>query len=350
MTVDERLVKAFRLQAGGCKLFGSPLYRRLCEASLADVERGGPVARLLSGWPGDPLRGYLPLRLLGAVHERVLAGEEPALAAFYPSAGGEPRWPGVWEAFLEVVERRADALRPRLQRFPQTNEVRRCAGLLGGFLTVAADHGLPLRLREIGCSAGLNLCWDRYRYELGASRWGDPGSPVRLATEWVGPTQPLDAPVSVSDRAGCDIAPRRVEDDDEVRLLESFVWPDQPERLEQLRAAVEIARADLPRIEQASAGEWLARELAVGVGGACTVVFHSSMWMYLPPDEKERVREAAEGAGERATSLAPLAWLRHEDGEIPGQIEVRLRLWPGGVDQLLAHGHPHGRRVEWLAS
>ena len=35
---------------------------------------------------------------------------------------------------------------------------------------------IPLVL--IGASAGLNLLWDRYRYELGAHRWGDARSPV----------------------------------------------------------------------------------------------------------------------------------------------------------------------------
>ncbi len=349
MTADDRLVKAFRLQAGGCRLFGSPLYERLCELAISDLDRHGPVARLVEGWAGDPLRGFLPLRMLGAVHERVLAGEAPALAPFYPSVGGDPDRPGLWEAFLGVVEEQATALRGRLRNFPQTNEVRRCAGLLGGFLTVAGETALPLRLREIGCSAGLNLQWDRYRYALGPHRWGESDSPVRIEAEWEGGAPPLTTPVRVSDRAGCDIDPRRLESDGEVRLLEAYVWPDQPDRLLQLRAAVRIARADLPRVERASAGAWLERELAAPASGACSVVYHSSMWLYLTPEEKQRVRDAIEARAARATAGEPLAWLRHEDGEIPGHVELRLRLWPGGEERLLAHSHPHGRRVEWLA-
>ena len=51
---------------------------------------------------------------------------------------------------------------------PQTNEVLRSAALLGGFLTVAEETGLPLRCLELGSSAGLNQSWDAYGYRLGA--------------------------------------------------------------------------------------------------------------------------------------------------------------------------------------
>lgn len=345
----EALVTAFRLQAGGSKLFGSPLYQQLCESAIDDLRAGGPVARLVEAWQGDPVRGFLALRVLGAVHERVLAGQAPDLARHYPSVGGQPQWPGVWEAFLRVVEEQAEALRPRLLNFPQTNEVRRCAGLLGGFLVVTQETGLPLRLREIGCSAGLNLHWDRYRYTLGAHHWGDPDAAVEIGTEWLGSPPPLGAPARVAERAGCDLDPRRIGDPAQVRLLEAYVWPDQPERLELLRAAVRVAREHPARVDEARAGDWLAAELADPAEGSCSVVFHSSVWLYIPAEEQARIRATLEERGARATRSNPLAWLRHEDGEVPGHMELRLKLWPGGEERLLANGHPHGRRVEWLA-
>lgn len=347
LAATDQLEIAFRFQAGGSKVFGSPLYERLCEEALADVGRKGPVYELLQDWQGDPIRGFLPLRLLGAVHERVLAGEAPALARFYPSAGGSPEWPGLWQAFLEVIETQSDALRPHLENFPQTNEVRRCSGLLGGFLVAASRTGLPLRIRELGCSAGLNLHWDRYRYELGSHLRGDASSRVRMATRWKGGAPPRDDGAAVASRAGCDLSPRRVEDPDQARLLEAYVWPDQVDRLEPLRAAIALARERPARVDQAAAGDWLSGELAVDAGGECTVVFHSAFWLYLSPEEQGRVRALMEERGARATPRTPLAWLRHEDGEVLGHIEVRLRLWPGGEDRLLARSHPHGREVEW---
>lgn len=344
------LVDAFKLQRAGCRLFGSPLYSDMMHRALEDVRSEGPVARFLADWEGDPVRGFLPLRLLGAVHERVLAGEAPDLARHYPTAGGEADAEAAWPAFLAVLAEQADALRPRLANFPQTNEVRRCSGLLGGFLEIAGETGLPLRLREIGCSAGLNLQWQRYRYLLGPHTWGDSASPVLLETDWQGGPPRLDAPVSIESRAGCDLDPPRISSNADVRMLEAFVWPDQPDRLEALRAAVRVAREAPPRVDAARANAWLPGELESAPEGCCTVLFHSSVWLYIPDAEQAEIRQLMEEHGARATRSRSLAWLRHEDGATPGTIEIRLRLWPGdGQDRLLGMGHPHGRHVAWGA-
>ena len=54
-----------------------------------------------------------------------------------------------------------------------------------------------------------------------------------------------------------------------------------------------------------------------------------------------------EETGAAATSETPLAWLRYEmEGE---RFSLRLRIWPGGEDRLLATGHPHGSIVRWTA-
>lgn len=344
----EALFTAFRLQVGGCRLFGSPFYAELLEHALADVRQGGPVARLVERWEGDPLRAFLPLRILGAVHERVLAGDAPELARYYPTAGGRADASAAWPLFRALVDEHCEALRPRLENFPQTNEVRRCAGLLGGFLCIAQNTALPLRLREIGCSAGLNLQWARYRYRLGPYRWGDGDSPVEIRTDWRGTAAPFGAPVRVESRAGCDLDPPHIESDTDVRLLEAFVWADQPDRLEQLRAAVRLARADPPRVDRARARDWLPGELAAPAQGVCRVVFHSSMWIYLAGDEQAELRERMAEHGARATPESPLAWLSHENGADVASIEVRLTLWPGGDEQHLGMGHPHGRFVDWF--
>jgi hypothetical protein len=346
---SDAIFKSFRLQAGGCRLFGSPFYAELLEAALADLTAGGPVARLVEGFDGDPLRGFLPLRMLGAVHERVLAGLAPELARFYPTTGGRPEWPEVWDAFRAVVDEQREALLPRLASFPQTNEVRRCAGLLGGFLEIVRETGLPLRLHEIGTSAGLNLSWDRYHYALGPHVWGDPDSPVRIDAEWSGAPAAFEQRPVIESRTGCDLRPVRVEDPAQARLLEAYVWADQPERLTQLRAAIALAREQPPRIAREAAGAWLERALQEPAAGVARVVFHSAVWGYLGAHEQARVHEQLTAAGARARSDAPLAWLSHEDESGYGRITVRLRLWPGGASRALAEGHPHGRLVRWGA-
>jgi hypothetical protein len=342
----EPLRTALRLQAGGCRHYGSPFYADLLEAGLSEIGRGGPLERAVADWEGDPLRGFLPLRLLGAVHERVLAGAAPELARFYPTAGGRVRMPEAWLAFRDVLEAQRDVLRASLDRWPQTNEVRRCASLLGGFLWIAERLGRPLHVREIGASAGLNLLWDRYRYALGPHRWGDPDAPVRIEAAWQGGPAPFGARLAVASRAGCDLAPVRIGDPQQVRRLESFVWADQPERLVELRSAVAFARRDPPRLDAASAADWLESELAALEEGAAVVLYHSAVWMYLDPAERGRIRALLDARAARA----PLAWLRQEHRDGVGPVEIRATLWPPGRESLLAEGHPHGRSVHWLAA
>lgn len=354
------IVESFRLQAHFSAEFGSPFYGELLRRCADDIERGGPLARLLDGWQGKPIPDALPMRLCGAVHRLVLDGAAPELAAHYATVGGSARWPAAWDAFRAVIAARADAIRPELDRQVQTNEVRRSGALLGGFLTVAAETGLPLRLLEIGCSAGLNLRWDRYRYELLACaaatpppadapvvhRWGAADATMTVRAGWHGPGDVLRGTARVASRRGCDLAPIDVGDPEQARRLESFIWGDQPQRLAQLRAAIAAARHDPPPIARCSAADWLEAHLANAADGVATVVFHSVMWWYLSEPERERVTALIEAAGARASAAAPLAWLRF-DLFGAAHYEVQLRLWPGGALRALAAACPHGRWVDW---
>ncbi len=344
--VADGVVESFQLQALMSPQLGSPLYGRLLEHATTDLRHGGLIAEVVDGWQGHAVAAALPLRLLGAVHRLVLDGAAPRLARYYPSSGGEPRWPQTWDAFLDVVRTHRAFIRSRLDRQLQTNEVTRSAALLGGFLHIAAHTGLPLRLLEIGSSAGLNLLWDRFRYEAGSQRWGEPDSPVLIRSEWHGAPRALATPARIDGRFGCDLSPIDIRDPEQVRTLESFVWPDQVERLAQLRAAIALARADRPRLVEQRAAVWLRDQLGSAPTGITTVVFHSIMWWYLPESEREAVTQTIEAHGAQASQASPLAWLQLEvrGGDMA---DLAVRLWPGGEEIVLATSHPHGREVWW---
>jgi hypothetical protein len=343
----EGLVGAFRAQAETCRQMGSAVYAELLGRAAADLAAGGVFADVVADYRGNPVLDALPFRVFGAVHAMALSGSAPELAAYYPSAGGRFDAEPAWKAVCALLAANPGPMRAAaLEWRVQTNEVRRSAVLLGGFLRAARETRLPLRLREIGASAGLNLVWDRYRYALGPHRWGSETAELALSTDWTGPAPDLDAPVRVAERRGCDVAPIDAADPEQRLRLESFVWPDQLERLARLRAAVDAVLRARPPIDKEPAGSWVARE-AMPQPGVATVLFHSVMWWYLPEEERAGIGETMEAAGARASAEAPLAWLRMEGASL-AETELRLRLWPGGGDQLLARAHYHGASVRWL--
>jgi hypothetical protein len=335
-----------RLQAEWCARLGSPLYGVLCARVADDVEAAGPAAAVLAGHEEDRPASALALRLMGAVHRLALAGEAPALARHYPSAGGDGDASGAWAAFRAILEERRDDLRLLVERGVQTNEVGRSAALAPGFLTVARETGLPLRILEMGTSAGLNLRWDCFRYEASGEAWGDPSSPVVLRDAWETGVPPFAVTTTVVERAGCDPSPVDPTTDEGRLTLMCYVWPDQRERFALLRGAIEVARRVPADVERASAVDWLPARLAAARPGVATVVFHSIALQYLDRKSREQALGAIADAGARATADAPIAWLRMEPGG--EQAEVRLTTWPAGRERLVATTGFHGRPVRWL--
>lgn len=339
------LAKVVRRQAGICGRSGSPFYETLLEAAAVDIEAAGPCWSVLTGHerPGS----VLALRFMGAVHRLVLRGEAPALAAFYPSVTASPVEGDPRPAFIDAVAANVGTLRELVTQPVQTNEVSRCAVLVCGFLTVARETGLPLRVLEIGASAGMNLLWDRYFYRAGERTWGNPASPVRLDDVYAGECPLLDTPAEVAERRGCDLFPLDIGSDDTVLALKSLIWADQVERFATFERAVSLAREASVPVDAASAPDWLEHQLAGPRPGVATVVFQSYVQQFFSGITAARVKRAFQDAGSRATAEAPLAHLRFEPRT--GGASLTLTTWPGGEERELARSTPHGREIQLLA-
>ncbi len=339
------LAGQLREQAESCRVMGSVLYPHLLDRCAEDVEAGGPVRDVLAPHASPGRGGALALRFMAAVHRLVLLGEAPALAAHYASVGGTQPPEDAWAAFRAAVAARADDLGLLIRLPCQTNEVGRCAPLMVGFLRVAALTGLPLRVLEVGASAGLNLRFDRFRYSGGGAAWGDEASPVDLGGLWAEPPPDLDAALHVAERAGCDPNPLDPGRPEDRRRLMSSVWADQVERLRRLRGAFDIAARVPATVEAASLHDWLPSRLASARDGLATVVFHSVVEEYLPEGVRARFHQTLAAAGQRATATAPLAWLRLEPLTSARHHGVTLTFWPGGEERLLATSGAHGTDV-----
>ncbi|WP_153395436.1 DUF2332 domain-containing protein [Ornithinicoccus halotolerans] len=343
---------AFRWQAEACARLGSPMYGELLHRVADAVAEGDPVVRaVLAGHEQDPGPSALALRLAGSVHRVVLRGRAPALAHHYPSTGGRWELAAAWPAWREVLRQHQAEITELLRQPPQTNEVGRAAALMGGLLHVVAATGRPVRLLEIGASAGLNLRADRFRYDhadpAGAG-WGPPDSPVRLPGAWAG-SPPPDVDVDVVERTGVDIAPLDPTTEEGRLTLQSYVWPDQAERLARLRGALAVAR-DVPAPVHRRDALSAVRALALREG-TVTVLWHSVMWQYLSAEERAGVETEIAALGDRASAAAPFAHLRLEPLQrTPGEDReflVLLRQWPEGEQRVLGRAVPHGVPVRW---
>jgi hypothetical protein len=344
----ERLLRSLRSQGRACAALGSLMYGELLDHVAAHVEAGGVFAAILAGHEDDPGRLALPLRLLGGLHRLVLDGRAPALRRWYPSTGGSWDGQAAWPAIAQAAANHTDSLRAALDQPPQTNEVGRCAALIGGLLILDHRFGLPVRLFEIGSSAGLNLRADHYRYRYPGGHWGPAASPVTIDDAWHGRLPPTGA-LRITERRGYDIAPVDATSAEGELTLLSYVWPDMIARLERLRGAIGVARQVPARLQRRTAADAVAG-LAVA-DGALTVLWHSITWQYLSAAEQAAVRDGIDVLAAQAGARSPFAHLMLEPQRRASgtghAFLLRARSWPGGEDRILAECAPHGPPVTW---
>lgn len=309
---------------------GAPTAGLILGAVLDDVQAGGPLTGLL---PERVRFGDLPgLRVMATIHRLALDRQAPEVALSLPTLGGRP--PGTTgerAAFGRLVVRtlldHRDALAVHLARTPQTNEPGR-ATLLRCALS-RLDPSRPVRLFEIGASAGLNLRADHL-----------PGDPDLEAA-------PLPA---IVERRGCDLDPVDVTTVEGRALLGSYVWVDDVARFQRLAAAMAVAQRVPAELDRMAAADFVGGlSLAPGT---TTVLWHSAMWIYLSTDERLALDADVVALGECATADAPFVHVRWEwdpTGAPDAAFELTVTTWAGGPDdgepRVLARGRSHGVAV-----
>lgn len=357
-----------------------PLY-----VALTDVASRRPDwAGLLAAAPSTQ---HMPTVWLAALHDRVLElverGERPAIADYYASVGGTRAPDAALEAlFGEFIERERASLSERIAtRNNQTNEIGRCAVLwpILQALTEATGHR-RLALLDVGCSAGLNLGVDRWRYRYVDDATGatlatspadrDPRAPELTCRVLAGALPRNAAEPTIVSRSGVDLKPISVDDDIELRWLRACLWPHDAVRRERFDAAVAIARTQHWPLSAttdvtAAVDDWLAR-LPPDV---TPVIFNSWVLAYFDPPTLRRhvqhlreaiVRRGAVWISAEPPKLARAWWpdLPAAPAPAPGgsvsatDLEVAT-VWTvarpdgdGGIAwTLAARSHGHGRWI-----
>ena len=339
-----------RWQEAGCHLGSSPspFYAELFSRFAADCEQGNPgIARLLARAPMT-INAASPLRLMGGVQRGVLVGEFAPLVAMWPTPG-KPRGDvdGAYEYLRDLFDAPPPSLLDALTRDPQTNEVGRSAALAIGLARVGRITRKPIRLFEIGSSAGLNLRIDEYFCDGGTSTWGPRSATLKFGAGSYETTPDFTGASPIITRRGCDINPIDATNPDGATTLMSYVWPDQFTRLDRLRRALEIAREVPVEIDQVSADAWVDQHVVTEPATA-TVLMHSVMWQYMPAAVQQKVTRTMVERGARASDDAPLALLSMEPGSRAITMDLSLTMWPGGDCKVLAYCGGHGPPVEPL--
>ena len=306
------------------------------------------MARLFEGISVPP--GSVPqLRLMSALHYLVLSGLARELAAFYPSVGGERPPDEVWPAAVATITEHFEQVRTRLRRTVQTNEPGRSAVLFAGLLWLAHRHRRPIRLLEVGASAGLNLLADRFAYRVGDDELGEPSSPLCFVDPWV-PPPPVDVAVAAAalrivERAGCDLAPLDPRRPDDQQTLVSYIWPDEPHRIDRMRAALSVAARDSVPVAAAPGSAWLPGRLGAGGGRELTVVWHSVMRQYVDAEEWA----AIEAAVDSRPDVVRLSMEPARDDE-RARMQLTVHDPAGAPERRLAVCDDHGLPIHWEAA
>jgi hypothetical protein len=248
-------------------------------------------------------------------------------------------------AELRTLVRRdpAGLTRVMLARRTQTNEAARCATLL----PVLAGLPEPLALIEVGASAGLTLLADRYSYDYEGHRitGTDPDAPViRCAVS--GPVPLPDRVPVICWRAGLDLNPLDVTNDDDMRWLSCLLWPGEAGRAERLAGAIASARRDPPVIHRGDLLTDLPGLAAQAPPEATLVVYHSAVLAYVASADRERFAAMVRGLG--------AVWLSNEAPGVVSGMPSEERD-DGGCfvvrdgRTLLARADGHGTWLQWLA-
>ena len=327
-------------QAVACAALGSPFTSQLCRLLAERLTAGTPVADKLLDWE-NLAADAVALRVAGGLHALAMAAPKSALAAAYPpnKTGDETLWSAVSDALANNTSFWLDWLKSA----PQTNEVRRCSGLIPAFHWLAAHHKMPLRMSEIGASAGLNMNWDLYALNIGQQVSGPKNSPVQLNPDWQGQPPPC-AEIKVNHKEGCDLNPIEPGDPSSRNRLHAYIWPDQPSRHQITRSALDMASIPVRR-EDALA--FLARRLKSQQPGELHIIYHSIVWQYLPKSHQKACKATIEAAAQEASPQMPIAWVSIEADETRGSASMQCITWPGGETTQLGRMDFHGRWVAW---
>jgi hypothetical protein len=317
----------------------SRLYRWLAQQTARDPEL---LALVENRRPGQ----RAPNLLFGAVHMLLLRGVDDPLADFYPTVrpDAEPEHDPFPQFRSFCLTHGMEIRRIVRTKLVQTNEVGRCTAILPVF-GLEELRKSAVSLVEVGASAGLNLRFDRYRYEYDDGQRFGPAHGVVLPCAVVGPHAPPvpGAPPVIQGRVGIDLAPVRASDPEQALWLKALVWPDEADRMQRLEGALEIAARDHPDLRRGDALGMLPTLLPTLSAATVPVVVHTFTLFSFSEEERAALDAILADVGREVWRIGA-EWYETERPEL-----ILTRYRKGFTDKrTLAYVDPHGAWIEWI--
>ncbi len=335
-----------------------PLYDRISRAASNDPE---VIDLLLAAPPGQ----RRPVLLLAALHDLVVGQPDVPAARWFPSVTGRPvpegdPWPDVRSAVLDDATRMKQVC---ATRSTQTNEPNRSALWALAVPWIAAEVDGPLAMVELGCSAGLNLRWERMSLQLDGLTVRDLRGTAVASTRSRPGQPPVETLPEIVARVGIDRSPVDLTDPAARRWLRACIWAEQTDRLDRFDESVAAFLADPapPSLVQGDAMDELAEVVESLPSDAHLVVYWSWFLTYVERSRREALDVMLDLIGQRrslsvisaeASGVSP----RFVDPGRPGDLERETRTvvgvsrWRLGHrrDAVVARCHPHLQWIDWL--
>lgn len=367
MLLREQLIHNYTKQANFASTY-SPLYTQLFSQVagwLEDEEHPVTVWLVEVGKTRNPFD--MTLLLMAGLHEAILAELPSAenLRRFYPTVGGmtDPGDPSFAATLQSTILALQDHLTLVIQTANvQTNETGRGSSWL---LPLAFCTWTEVELLDMGASAGLNLLADQRQFELlngdQALMLLGNGTQPEMMIKAAGNLDPFwrthnNIP-KITARRGIDLMPFELKSAADDLRLKSYIWGDQPDRMDRLDRALAIyktaQRSKAPiQLEPVSLPDQLEAYLhSLPQANTPLVVYNTIVTMYFPDDRPQLEQTMTVWASQQSRPVLwvqwepPTGWMEEnrETGEF-GWAAWTADLWQAGEHHqfMLGWVHPHG--------
>jgi hypothetical protein len=319
----------------------SPLYEQRSRGIASDPELLELCTRAKAGQP-------VPNLMLAAVQHELHRDADHPLASYYPNLCTTPIVGDPMPAFRDFCHTHIECLKHLIStRHVQTNEIGRCTSILPAFAHLETLGSSSWAFIEIGCSAGLNLLWDHYRYCYSDGvRWG-PSSGIPLECVVEGTHNPLvpSAGFAPAHRLGVDLHPVDLTDKEELAWMLALIWPEHKGRAERLRAGAQFARGRLPEIRTGDALIQMPDLLDHWHPETPVCVYHTYVLNQISAEHRTHFR-ALLRQGSSKRQIVEIAC----DYQDPPRASVRMYQYSSGIMSRheIAFCGPHGQWIQYV--